>query len=32
MGLERVDTKQVVVEKTRILGKIEGRRRRDNRG
>ena len=28
MGLERVDTEQVVVEKTMILGKIEGRRRR----
>lgn len=28
LGLERVDTEQVVVEKTMILGKIEGRRRR----
>ena len=28
MGLERDDTEQVVVEKTMILGKIEGRRRR----
>lgn len=32
LGLERVDTEQVVVEKTMILGKIEGRGEGDDRG